>query len=169
MDLKIATFTLAAAVVVYPSPSDAQTRRAATESAGGVPVEITLQVGSQKYNASGNGECRSAERASIYGVSASQFAVSHTASGGNSLNLTRWQPTNGADMLTLSVTTGGKRYDVDTVKAGPKKDTKGSAQTTLQRSGNGAVLSINAVAASGEKISGTIKCSALAPVRAEGG
>jgi hypothetical protein len=55
------------------------------------------------------------------------------------------------------------------VKAGPKKDTKGSAQTSLQKGGSGAALTINAVAGSGEKITGTIKCGGLTPIVAEGG
>lgn len=162
------TLLMAAALAVFATTLHAQTRRQPGQAAAGVPVEINLQVGTKKYNARGTGECRVAEQGSIYGVPASQFAVSHGA-GGEALSLTRWQPKNGADMITLAVSTGGKRYEVDTVKAGPKKDTKGSAQTTLQKNGSGATLTIAAVAGGGEKIAGTIKCGGLTPIQAEGG
>ena len=157
----------AAALAVCVASLHAQVRHTG-QAAAGVPVEIHLQVGAAKYNVSGMGECRVAERGSIYGVAASQFAVAHNAAG-QSLSLTRWQPKNGADMVSMIVSSGGKRYEIDTVKAGPKKDTKGSAQTTLQKNGSGATLTITAVAGGGEKIAGTIKCGALTPIQAEGG
>ena len=156
----------AVAVALSATPSHAE-RRAATQPAG-VPVEIHLQTGSAKYDARGTGECRAAERASIYGVVASQFAVTHNA-GAQSLNLTLWQPKTGGAMVTMSVSNAGKRYDVDTVKAGPKKETKGSAQATLNRSGSSATITISAVAASGDRISGTIKCGGVSAIQAEGG
>ena len=160
-------FIGAAALAVCVSSLHAQMRHAG-QTATGVPVEIHLQVGAAKYNANGTGECRVAERGSIYGVPASQFTVSHSAAG-ESLSVTRWQPKNGADMATMVVSTGGKRYEVDTVKASPKKDTKGSAQTTLQRNGSGATLTIAAVAGGGEKMTGMIKCGGVTPIQAEGG
>ena len=160
-------FFLLAGVAIALSASSYAQRRAPAQPAG-VPVEIHLQTGSAKYDASGTGECRAAERASIYEVMASQFAVTHAA-GAQSLNVTLWQPKNGDAMLTMSVSNGGKRYDIDTVKAGAKKDTKGSAQATLSRSGGSATLTISAVAAGGEKITGTIKCSSVSAIQAEGG
>ena len=166
MHAQILTFILTAlAVGATDLHAQARTQLAA---AAGVPLEIHLQAGAHKYDANATGECRAADQASIYGLVASQFAVSHNA-GKDSLNLTLWQPKNAENMVTLSVLVGGKRFEVDTVKAGPKKDTKGSAKTTLQRTGNGATLTIAAVTAAGEKLSGTIKCGGISPVRAEGG
>ena len=167
MPAKKLTSIVAAALVACATHLNAQVRHPPSAAAG-VPLEIHLQAGAHKYDASATGECRAADQASIYGVAASQFAVSHSA-GKDSLNLTLWQPKNAENMVTLTVLIGGKRYEVDTVKAGPKKDTKGSAKTTLQKTGNGATLTIAAVTAGGEKVSGTIKCGALSPARAEGG
>ena len=159
---------LLAAVVVTLSALPSHAQRRASPQPAGVPVEIHLQTGSAKYDASGTGECRAAERASIYGYAASQFAVTHSG-GAQSLNLTLWQPKAGGAMVTMSVSNGGKRYEVDTVKVGLKKDTRGSAQVTLNRSGSSAPLTISAIAASGEKISGTIKCGGVSAIQAEGG
>ncbi|MDB5923327.1 MAG: hypothetical protein JWN13_2263 [Betaproteobacteria bacterium] len=164
----LSVFIAAAALAVCVTSLHAQMRRQAGQAAAGVPVEVHLQVGASKYNASGTGECRMAERGSIYGVAASQFAVSHSA-GAESLSLTLWQPKNGTDMVTLLVASGSKRYEVDTVKGGAKKDAKGSAQATVQRNGSGATITIAAVTAGGEKIAGTIKCGGLTPIQAEGG
>jgi hypothetical protein len=168
MHSKTVTLIMAAATLAVGVTSVHAQVRHTGQTAAGVSVEINLQVGAAKYNVSGMGECRVAERGSIYGVAASQFMVSHNA-GGQSVSLTRWQPKNGADMVNMVVSTGGKRYEIDTVKAGPKKDTKGSAQTALQRNGSGATLTIAAVAGGGEKIAGTIKCGGLTPIQAEGG
>ena len=133
------------------------------------PVDIALQIGTTKYQFSGNAECKAAPQASIYGLSAALYSVTHSA-GGQSLHLTLWQPKNGSpDMMTLTVSNGSNRSEVDTVKGGNKHDTKGSGKTTVEKSGAGGVFKVEAVAAKGEKISGTIKCSRFSGIQAEGG
>lgn len=123
-------------------------------------ADIALQVGGQKYLASGQGECKSAPRASIYNIPAALYSVSHRA-GKDSLNLTLWRPASGKpDMLSLSISAGGKSYVVDTVK-----DKKGSGGAKL----DGRTFLIDATAASGEKISGKIQCRQFGGVQAEGG
>jgi len=123
-------------------------------------ADISLQVGGHPYQASGQGECKSAPRASIYNIPAALTSVSHRA-GTNSLNLSLWQPTDGKPaMLTLSVTTAGKTYLVDTVR-----DKKGSGKATRDN----LTIVVDAVAASGEKITGKIQCRSLGAVQAEGG
>jgi hypothetical protein len=143
--------------------------RAPLAKAAPAPMEISLQVGSNTYRSSGEGECKAASQASIYGVNASLHSVSHSA-GDRSLKLSLWQPKDGAPaMMSLHVSTGSARYRVDTVKAGAKRDTQGSGKATLQSAGAGGVFSIEAVAASGEKITGTIHCGRFGGVQAEGG
>ena len=132
-------------------------------------ANVSLQIAGKKYQASGQGECKSAPRASIYGVPASLTSVSQR-SGGDSLNLSLWQPSGGAPtMMSLHVSSGAKSYVVDTVKAGSKRDTKGSGKATLEKSGAGGTIVIDAVAAGGEKISGRIECPRFGAVHAEGG
>jgi hypothetical protein len=133
------------------------------------PVEIALQVGAKKYEFIGQGECKEAPQASIYGIHAALYSVSHSA-GGRRLYLTLWQPKNGsAEMMTLQVSDGSSRYDVDTVKGGAKREIKGSGKATLQKSGAGGVFTLAAIAGSGEKIAGTIKCGRFGGIQAEGG
>ena len=123
-------------------------------------ADISLQIGAHKYPASGQAECKSAQRASIYNIPASLTSVSHRA-GKDSLHLSLWQPADGKPaMLTLRVTTGGKTYLVDTVK-----DKKGSGKATR----DDRTISIDAVAASGEKITGRIQCRSFGGIQAEGG
>lgn len=74
-------------------------------------ADISLQVGSHKYSASGQGECRHAPRASIYNIPAALYSVNH----------------------------------------------------------RGGTITLNAVAAGGEKISGKIQCRSFGGVHAEGG
>lgn len=123
-------------------------------------ADISLQVGTQTYQSSGQGECKSAPRASIYNMPAALTSVSHRA-GKNSLNLSLWQPTDGKPaMLTLSVTTSGKTYVVDTVR-----DKRGSGKAVRDN----LTIVVDAVAASGEKITGKIQCRSLGAIQAEGG
>jgi hypothetical protein len=132
-------------------------------------TDISLQAGADHYRTSGEGECKAAPRASIYGVDAALYSVSHRA-GKQSFNFTLWQPKDGApNMMSLQLATGSKNYLVDTVKAGSKRDTKGSGKASVEKSGAGGAIVIDAVAASGEKISGKIQCRAFSGVHAEGG
>jgi hypothetical protein len=132
-------------------------------------ADIALKVGSKDYRSSGPAECKAAAQASIYGIAAAQYSVSQR-SGGESLRLTLWQPKDGSPaMLSLHVSSGASRYEVDTVKGGAKRDTKGSGTASLQKSGAGGVFTIDARALSGEAISGKIACSRFGAIHAEGG
>ena len=132
-------------------------------------ADISLNVGGKNYQASNQGQCKAAPQAAIYGVRAALYSVSHSA-GGQSLNLSLWQPKDGAPgMLSLHVSTGSKRYVVDMVQGKTKRETKGSGKATLEKSDAGGVIAIDAVAESGEKISGRIRCRSFGTIQAEGG
>ena len=132
-------------------------------------VEVSLDVDGKHYPAGGQGECKAAPRASIYGVPASLTSVSQR-SGSGSLNLSLWQPRGEEPaMMSLHLSLGSKNYVVDTVKAGSKRDTRGSGKATLEKSGAGGTIVIDAVAAGGEKIRGRIQCRSFGAVHAEGG
>ena len=130
------------------------------------PVEVALQVGSSKHQFSGQGQCKAAPQASIYGISAALYTVSQR-SGGQSLNLTLWQPKDGSPgMLSLRLSNGAKTYQVDTVKGGAKRDTQGSGSARVDKAG---VFTIDAVAGTGEKITGKVRCASFGGIQAEGG
>ncbi len=73
------------------------------------------------------------------------------------------------DMFSLSVATGGKSYRVNTVKVGGGSAVLGSGKVTFTASGAGGTFMINATAANGAAITGTIKCSAFTAAEAVGG
>lgn len=154
--------------VIASGPAQTQTRRQPAQPQTG-PVQIALRIGTTKYESGGQAECKAAPQASIYGVPAALYSVSQR-SGSGSLSLTLWQPKDGAAiMMSLRIAAGGRSYLVDTVKAGPKRDTKGSGKATLQRTGAGGVVAVDAVDAGGEKITGKIECTRFGAIRAEGG
>lgn len=132
-------------------------------------ADLSLSVGGKKLQASGEGVCKAAQQASIYGIPAALYTVSQRTKS-HSLNLSLWQPKDGAPlMMSLSVQAGDKTYRVDTVKGGNKRDTQGSGKAGLEKSGAGGTIALDAVAASGEKITGTIKCRSFGGIQAEGG
>ncbi len=142
----------------------AQVRVPRTPVDAKVSVTIALEIGSESYKYTGPGTCRHALQASIYDLLAEQW----TMEGGDGLRnvtLTLWQPKKGAgDMVSLAVSSGGKTHVVNTVKVGADGSVRGSGTATLAPAGKGGTFTINATAADGAKIRGTIKCDAfLAP------
>ena len=158
-----------APLVEASSAAPSRSARAPASRDEASTAEIALKVGSKDYRSSGLAECKAAAQASIYGIAAAQYSVSQR-SGNESLRLTLWQPKDGSpSMLSLHVSSGGSRYEVDTVKGGAKRDIKGSGKASLQKSGAGGVFTIDARAMSGEAIAGKIACSRFGAIQAEGG
>ncbi len=134
-----------------------------------VDVAITLQVAGQSYHFEGKGECRHAPVASIYNVVAEMWSVQQS-DGQRSMALTLWHPKSASgDMFSLSVASGGKSYLVNTVKSGEESAVQGSGKVTLTTSGPGGTFTINAKAANGAAITGSIKCSSFSAAMAEAG
>jgi hypothetical protein len=147
----------------------AQARRAATQTADPtVAVAVALKAGGDAYNFTGRGTCTYAPVAGIYDLRAEQWRVEQSGAGGG-VTLTFWHPASGADMFTLSVTAGGTRSAVNTVKVGGKGTVEGSGTVTLAREGKGGTFTVAASTAKGARVTGTIKCDAFTPAIAEGG
>jgi hypothetical protein len=150
-----------AGAVMIPSISAAQADTT-------VAVAIALRVDGQPYQFDGNASCQHAPMAAIYGVVAEMWTVQQSE-GQRSIALTMWRPKNAqGDWLSLSVSGGDKSYTVSTVKA-PGATVQGSGKVTLAPSGAGGTFTIEATAATGGAIAGTIKCGAFTPAIAEGG
>lgn len=142
---------------------------AAAVSARAGTVEIDLQVGESRYEARGAGECRFAPKASIYGLPAAMYMVSHRENR-RSLSLTLWEPAGGQPaMVNLRIAGGASRDVVDTVVAGTKRDTQGSGTAEVRKAGAGGVFTLDAKTARGKPIRGRIKCGTFSGVQAEGG
>jgi hypothetical protein len=86
---------------------------------------------------------------------------------GRSLSFTFWKPKDGAaDMVSLSVSTGDRSHEVNTVRGGT---TSGSGKATFAKAGKGGTFTVEAKSKDGALITGTITCDAFAPHGAEGG
>jgi hypothetical protein len=134
-----------------------------------VDVSIALKVAGQPYNFSGKALCTHAPLASIYDTNAQQWRVEHD-DGLQSVSLTFWRPTAGpGDMFTLHCTISGKSYLVNTVKTNGGGTIQGSGKVTFTPSKPGGTFTIDATAANGLAITGTIKCSAFSAAVDEGG
>jgi hypothetical protein len=130
------------------------------------PIGVSLTVGDQRYESTAPGKCTHAPVASIYQVM-SELWTAQQSQDGRSVNLSLWRPKNGSgDMVTLSVNAGKSAKNVSTVRGAA---IAGSGKVTLAQSGKGGVFTIEAKAADGTAITGTIKCDAFAPHVAEGG
>ena len=126
-----------------------------------VGASLALQVAGAPYQFSGKASCTHDAKAGMFGVVGEKWQVVHSE-GPRSLILNFMKPTNGTgDMFSLSVESGGKSYEVDTLKARPSDAVKGSGTVSLAPSGKGGTFTIDAKAENGAKISGTIKCDAF--------
>lgn len=147
-------------------------RRAAPRAAGEgnkVAVAVSLAAGATQYAFTGEGACQSTPRASIYALPAALSSV-RVHDGARSLNLTLWQPADGTPgMMSLGVNIDGKSHSVDTVKVGQQGRIQGSGTARLAKQGEAGVFTIDATAADGTKIKGTIRCASFTAPVAEGG
>ena len=86
------------------------------------------------------------------------------------LTLALWHPASGErPLVSLSLTTGGKRTPSNTVKVGNHGSVEGSGTISLSKDGSGGTFTVNTAAANGTRITGTIKCEAFTAAIAEGG
>jgi hypothetical protein len=155
---------LFAAILTLTTPLAAQRRPSGTPVEETVGTTIALSVGGVAYNFSGQAMCEHVPQGSIYDTVAERWSV-RQQSAERSLSLNLWHPlSGGSDMVTLTVSTGGKRYDVDTVKKPQSNQTIGSANVKFVPQGKGGTFTIDATAGSGTKVSGTIKCDAFTAV-----
>jgi hypothetical protein len=128
-----------------------------------VGVTIALAVGQERYDATGQGVCLEIPDGSILDLPAALYSVRQT-SDKQRFNMTLYRLKKGGDMVTLNVTIGKNTHSVSTVKIGGDKGaTLGSGTATLERSGKGGTLTLDAADAQGVKITGTVKCDAFNP------
>ena len=151
-------FTTALTLVV---PVSAQRRPAGSApQEGKVGATIALDVAGTAYQFSGQAVCEHLSRGSIYDIPAARWSVRHSEAA-RDLSLTVWRPQSGGDMVTLAINIGGKRHDVNTVKAPKATSVTGSATLKFAPEGKGGTFTLNAKAGSGAAITGTIKCEAF--------
>ena len=149
----------AALTLVVPVPDQRRPAGSAPQEAK-VGATIALDVAGTAYQFSGQAVCEHLSRGSIYDIPAARWSVRHSEAA-RDLSLTVWRPQSGGDMVTLAVGIGGKRHDVNTVKAPKATSVTGSATVKFAPEGKGGTFTLNATAGSGAAITGTIKCEAF--------
>ena len=127
-----------------------------------ITIDVALTINGASYAAKGAGECVFSDKSSLYDVAGSQWGARHHDDA-RSLNFSLWRLSKGGDMVTLSIDLAGKTHTVNTVTVGPAANRKGSGSATFEKRGAGGVFTLNAVAETGAKISGTIACSGFVP------
>ncbi len=148
-----------ALTIVAPVPAQRRPAGSAPQEAK-VSATIALNVAGMAYQFSGQAVCEHLSRGSIYDIPAERWSVRHSEAA-RDMSLTVWRPQSGGDMVTLAVSIGGKRHDVDTVKAPKATAVTGSATVKLAPEGKGGTFTLNATAGSGAAVTGTIKCEAF--------
>ena len=160
------SFTLlTAAVAITFATARMQAGQIRRQGPAQVQLEVSLKVGSEAYDAKGQGACTYAPKASIYGVAAEMWSVRQEGDG-RSVQLTFWKPSDAsASMFSLSVN-GAKTTTISTVRGG---QVSGSGSVILAPAAKGGTFTVTAKSKTGEAITGTIKCDAFTPAIAEGG
>ena len=130
-----------------------------------VPMEVSLKLAGEAYEAKTEGTCTHAPKASIYGVLSEMWTVRHT-NDGRSVQLTLWKPADGSPSMFSLSANGKKSWTISTVRGG---EVTGTGTVTLAPAAKGGTFTIDAKGTSGEAASGTIKCEAFTPAIAEGG
>ncbi len=127
---------------------------------GTITIDAELNVGGSPLAAKGTGECNYAADASIYQAPGKMWSVRRREAG-RDVSLTLWRLARGGDQFTLDVGAGGKRHRVNTLQVGPAADRRGSGTVDFAQRGKGGQFTIDAVADTGAKITGTLSCSAF--------
>src|SRR5687767_12318803 len=72
-----------------------------------VPMEVSLRIAGEAYDAKTEGSCTHAPKASIYGVLSEMWTVRHKDDG-RSVQLTLWKPVDGSPSM-FSLSANGKK------------------------------------------------------------
>ena len=136
---------------------------------GEVPITLSVSVDGQTHQASGNGECKHADPAAIYGAPSSMWMVGFRGNGDiEQFRLTVWRPkSGGTDQLSLTLRTAAGTRDIDTVTG--DGETVGSGTATIAPSGEGGRIEVNGRAADGTAIRAAIDCARFTGVESVGG
>lgn len=136
---------------------------------GDGPMTLSITVGGQTHAASGTGECRHADPASIYDMASSMWTARYRGEGPiERLHLTVWRPKSGGpDQLGLRLRTASGEHEIDTVAG--DGETSGSATATIEPDGEGGRLAVEGRDADGVPIRAIVECARFGGVDAVGG
>ncbi len=159
-------------ILLFASVAAAQqpTPRAAdTPGDDTVAITIALQAGGESYRFTGRATCTHEPNGYIYSVPAQLWSIAQRDAT-RGVSLAFWRPANGSgEMFTLHLQRGGRTYAASTVKTKDGGSPKGSGAVTFVPAGAGGTFTVNATAANGSNVSGTITCDGFRAVVVEGG
>jgi hypothetical protein len=149
-------------------PADGGEAVAVAENAGDSPVAGSATLGGRTYALDGDGECRQADEAYIYGVASSMWLVQYRGSADpRSLTLTIWRPrSGGADQLSLAISAGDRTSTISTVRGGTAS---GSGTVEITPAGEGAHIVFEGRDGEGTPIHLDLRCDHFSAVEAVGG
>ena len=151
------TLGLSALLSISPAAQKKQPRADPDGPTPKVGVTIALQLGTARYDFTGQAVCLQIPDGEIFDAPAALYSVRQTGDR-QRLNMTLYRLKTGTDMLTLNVTIGSATHSVSTVKVGANGGPIGSGTATLEMSDAGGTLTIDATDPKGTKITGTVKC-----------
>ena len=159
------SFVLILALSLAGTPDAAERRPMGASPEAKSSATIALKVGAAAYDFTGQATCEHLDKGSIYDVVAERWSVEQQ-DGSRNLHLNVWKPVAGGEnLISLFISTGGKRYEVNTT--GPTKE--GSGTILFAPEGKGGTFTIKAKSKDGATISGTVKCTAFSPAIAVAG
>lgn len=124
---------------------------------GSIRVAVDLTVGGAHYQVRSLGECHYSAIATIHHAPGQMWSVrQHDTT--RDVNFTLWR-LRGGDTFTLSITTGGTAHRVSTLPVGPPSERRGSGKSTVATRGKSGQFTIDAVAETGARVTGTLSCS----------
>jgi hypothetical protein len=168
---------VALAVAFVAAPADAQrnpTVSRALPRGGGeteAPTRLSIRVGDQEYEFSGNARCVHAPRAALFDKPAKNWTVQvapGTRGGLRSLALTIWR-FDGAPArqgFSLNVEVGSTSHRISTLDGDPGQ---GRGEATLTARGAGGQIEVTGRTERGTSIRATIDCARFAAPYAVGG
>ena len=137
------------------------------DASGEVPMTISATVDGERFAAKGNGECRHAPDAYIYGVPSAMWLVQYRGDDIRSLSLTLWRPKSGdPDMVSLSLSANELSSSLSTVQQG---EPAGTSTAALEMAGAGGRFVVNGQDEEGNDIALEVRCERFGAVEAVGG
>ena len=131
-------------------------------------IQLALKIGAEPYTVSALGTCLAQPHGTLYEVPAQQWNARHRDDG-RYVNLAFWRVQNEGDMFNLGVLVGPRMHKVSTVTVRGKGSVQGQGTVRFTSAGAGGTFTIDAIADTGVKITGTITCGAFArPVEDNG-
>ncbi len=155
---RLGTACLAAMVIAAVGDASAHVP---LQPPGSLLVRVDLSVAGARYSAKGPGDCNYSPSSRVHDAPGQMWRV-RRRDANRELAFTGWR-LGRTDSFTLQVTLDGRTHRINTLQVGPPNERAGSGAVRYEQRGRSGQFTINAVADTGAKISGTLSCSGFVP------